>query len=281
MASRKPHSLYSHRSSILINHLTFADDVIIFSKASKPVVRLFMQCLENFQEVSGIKLNGQKCISVLSKQCKSEFKKWVSNFTGFTNSQLPVKYLGVFLIKGRTKNFQFDHILEKIQSKLQAWENSYLSNGGRITLLKSVLSAIPSYLLQMNVMKKATQRLLEGLGDSPIWKKMLHIREDAEQMFFWEIDDGLVNIWWDNWFLEGSLLQDQNAPTFPKYVKDLWEHDKWNLNPLNPILPILPFSGWPLFLCRDGITRYYLMPPWIYVFGCNSHYGFTVSLGFT
>ncbi|XP_020596724.1 uncharacterized protein LOC110036588 [Phalaenopsis equestris] len=67
LASRKPHSLYSHRSSTLINHLAFADDIIIFTKASKVAVKLLMQNLETFQDVSGTKFNKQKCISIFSK----------------------------------------------------------------------------------------------------------------------------------------------------------------------------------------------------------------------
>ncbi|XP_020586152.1 uncharacterized protein LOC110028584 [Phalaenopsis equestris] len=331
LASRKPHSLYSHRSSTLINHLAFVDDIIIFSKASKAVVKLFMQNLESFQDVSGMKLNKQKCISNFSKQCKNDLNTWVTDFIGFKNSYFPMKYLGAFLIKGRAKNIQFDHIIDKVQSKLQAWENSFLSNGGKITLLKSVLSAIPSYLRQMNILKKSSQRLLEGifnrflwagqrkqkhwtswakvckpheegglgfkffpqimhtnfcklwfkfrsqsslwaeflwgkyckhqhptqlsmgLGDSPIWKRMLQVRKDAEQLYVWEIGEGLVNIWWDNWSLDVCLLQDLIAPASSLLVKDIWNHDKWNLTPILPFCSPSQLSNIQKLFVKPGV----------------------------
>ncbi|XP_020597202.1 uncharacterized protein LOC110036980 [Phalaenopsis equestris] len=85
LASRKPHSLYSHKSSLLINHLAFADDIIIFTKASKCAVKLLLQNLETFQDVSGMKFNKQKYLSIYSKQCINEFKSWVVDFTGLKN----------------------------------------------------------------------------------------------------------------------------------------------------------------------------------------------------
>ena len=36
-------------------------------------------------------------------------------------------------------------ILEKIEQKLAGWKKLYLSKGGRLTLLKSTLSSIPTF----------------------------------------------------------------------------------------------------------------------------------------
>lgn len=38
-------------------------------------------------------------------------------------------------------------VLEKLQRKLASWQHKYLSFGGRICLLKSLLSSIPSFYL--------------------------------------------------------------------------------------------------------------------------------------
>ena len=39
----------------------------------------------------------------------------------------------------------WDPILEKMECKLSGWQRIYLSKGGRITLIKSTLSSLPTY----------------------------------------------------------------------------------------------------------------------------------------
>ena len=41
-------------------------------------------------------------------------------------------------------------ILEKIERKLAGWKKLYLSKGGRLTLLKSTLSSLPTYFLSLH-----------------------------------------------------------------------------------------------------------------------------------
>ena len=43
----------------------------------------------------------------------------------------------------------WDPILEKMEWKLSGWQRMYLSKGGRITLIKSTLSSLPTYYLSL------------------------------------------------------------------------------------------------------------------------------------
>ena len=65
-------------------------------------------------------------------------------------------------------------VIEKMESKLAGWKRMYLSKGGRLTLIKSTLSNIPTYYLSLfqipvRVAKRIekTQRdfLWGGVGD--------------------------------------------------------------------------------------------------------------------
>ena len=40
-------------------------------------------------------------------------------------------------------------IMENIQRRLAGWKKLYLSKGGRLTLLKSTLSSLPTYFLSL------------------------------------------------------------------------------------------------------------------------------------
>ena len=53
-------------------------------------------------------------------------------------------------------------MIEKFESRLGAWENKFLSMGGRIVLLNSVLSALPTYFFSfmkapISVIQRLTQ----------------------------------------------------------------------------------------------------------------------------
>jgi hypothetical protein len=39
--------------------------------------------------------------------------------------------------------------MEKMERKLSGWQRMYLSKGGRITLIKSTLSSLPTYFMSL------------------------------------------------------------------------------------------------------------------------------------
>ena len=62
---------------------------------------------------------------------------------------LPMKYLGLPLgAKFKDKTI-WNPILEKIEWRLARWKRLYLSKGGRVTLIKSTLSNLPTYFLSL------------------------------------------------------------------------------------------------------------------------------------
>ena len=62
---------------------------------------------------------------------------------------LPMKYLGLPLgAKFKDKSI-WNPILEKMERRLAGWKKLYLSKGGRVTLIKSTLSNLPTYFLSL------------------------------------------------------------------------------------------------------------------------------------
>jgi mannosylglycoprotein endo-beta-mannosidase len=57
----------------------------------------------------------------------------------------PIKYLGVHVSGSRIHVIEWAHIVEKLLKRLDAWQGSALSLGGRLTLINSCLSSIPTY----------------------------------------------------------------------------------------------------------------------------------------
>ena len=60
-------------------------------------------------------------------------------------ASLPLTYLGVPINNKALTDIDWQLLIDKIDKRLQSWKGSLLSLGGRVTLLNSVLSAIPLY----------------------------------------------------------------------------------------------------------------------------------------
>ncbi|CAN1120274.1 Putative ribonuclease H protein At1g65750 [Linum perenne] len=58
------------------------------------------------------------------------------------------RYLGVPILHGRVTKHTFKFILDHLDNKLAGWKANNLSLAGRVTLASSVLSSIPSYVMQ-------------------------------------------------------------------------------------------------------------------------------------
>lgn len=63
----------------------------------------------------------------------------------------------------------FDGVIAKIQSRLQHWSTRLLSHGGKLVLIKHVLSSIPMYLLQVLQPPKAVLVKLGRLFNAFLW----------------------------------------------------------------------------------------------------------------
>ena len=60
-----------------------------------------------------------------------------------------MKYLGMSLGTPYKIASIWNPILKKMEKKLSGWKHLYLSKGGRLTILKSTLSSLPTYYLSL------------------------------------------------------------------------------------------------------------------------------------
>ncbi|GJV46146.1 RNA-directed DNA polymerase, eukaryota [Tanacetum coccineum] len=73
-----------------------------------------------------------------------------ANSIGCATLSAPFYYLGVKIGDSSSKSCYWEDILAKISSRLSKWKLKTLSIGGRLTLLKSVLSSMPLYQIEEN-----------------------------------------------------------------------------------------------------------------------------------
>jgi hypothetical protein len=64
-------------------------------------------------------------------------------------ASLPLTYLGVPSGASHKAKHIWNDVIEKIKHWLASWKMLYLSKGGKITLIKSTLSNLPSYFMPL------------------------------------------------------------------------------------------------------------------------------------
>ncbi|GKV31169.1 hypothetical protein SLEP1_g39893 [Rubroshorea leprosula] len=111
--------------SIMVSHLQFADDTIFFGEAIEDNIR------------SG------KMAHIL--YCKE--------------GELPFKYLGIPIGGNQRRIAMWQPLVESVKRKLASWKGRHLSMGGRITLINSVLSSLPVFLMSVYVISKGVRDL--------------------------------------------------------------------------------------------------------------------------
>ena len=73
----------------------------------------------------------------------------LADILGCKVGSLPMSYLGMPLGASHNSPSIWNPISEKIEPKLARWKKLYLSKGGCLMLLKSMLSSLPTYFLSL------------------------------------------------------------------------------------------------------------------------------------
>jgi hypothetical protein len=138
MASSFPFFSFHPRCSLLrLTHLSFADDLLIFSAASAASVQGVLNLLNEFEDLSGLKSNPSKSSVFLTGVAPHEKQK-ILHLLHMPEGVLPVRYLGVPLITKHMSAADCDCLITKVSSRIDSWLVRKLSFAGRLQLLSSV-----------------------------------------------------------------------------------------------------------------------------------------------
>lgn len=134
----------------------YADDVVIFLNPVQGEVTALFSILEQFGNASGLKLNLAKCLVAPIRCLGLDLDRILTSFAGQRVS-FPIKYLGLPLTLGRLKLVHVQNIIDETRAKLAGagWQGRLLNAAGRRELVRSVLSAILTYLLTALQVPKA------------------------------------------------------------------------------------------------------------------------------
>uniref|UniRef100_A0A2N9FN80 Protein kinase domain-containing protein n=1 Tax=Fagus sylvatica TaxID=28930 RepID=A0A2N9FN80_FAGSY len=130
-----------------ITHLFFADDSLLFCRATTGDVNRIQGILTQYENASGQQINRQKTTIFFSKSTPHSAKSAIQNMLGVPVIKQYERYLGLPSFIGRAKYSSFAQIKERVWSKLKGWKEKLISQAGREILIKSVAQAIPAYAM--------------------------------------------------------------------------------------------------------------------------------------
>lgn len=143
-----------------ITDCMYADDLLVFGKATTMEATQVLHTLTKFSQVSGQVVGPSKSSIWFSKCTPQEARQHISTIFSIPNSTEGGKYLGAPIMAGRNA---YDFIIEKFSSRLQAWKARILSQSGRIVLIKSVLQSLPVYHMGTVKLPTRVSKALTGL----------------------------------------------------------------------------------------------------------------------
>ncbi|XP_057808540.1 uncharacterized protein LOC131023021 [Salvia miltiorrhiza] len=130
-------------------HLLYADDILIFCKATKTNVRTLLKVLNFYADISGQVFSPSNSQIIFSDRIAARTKRQVTRILALSTSDLPFTYLGVPMFRGKPKAFHLQAIHDRIVNKFARWKDLQLSMAGRLCLINSVISSSLTHSMMM------------------------------------------------------------------------------------------------------------------------------------
>ena len=118
---------------------------MFFCKANKTTALAPKTLIKTYERVSGQLINAQKSSINFSRRTNQTTKDLMKQLLEIDKEGGIRKYLGLPENFGRKKTDLFAEIVTKIKIKSVSWSTKFLSKAGKMVMLKSVLSSMPTH----------------------------------------------------------------------------------------------------------------------------------------
>ena len=172
--------LKASRQSLGVSHLFFVDNLVLFTKANKAGAKSIKKVLSIFCKESGQLVSAEKSHIYFSPNVPPNIREDICDVLDIAETLNLGKYLGFPLNhKGVGRN-KYNFVVERVISKLSGWKSKFLSFVERTVLIKSVMAAIPNYVMQgatlpIHLCEKLDKVNNDFLWDSSMDKRKLHL----------------------------------------------------------------------------------------------------------
>lgn len=138
-----------------ISHLFFADDSRLFCKASIAECQHVQDILTKCDKASSQCVNFSKSAMLFSPNVTLPLKSAINGVLGMKVVKNLGKYLGLPSHFSRSKSSDLNFLREIVHKVLAGWKYIFFSIGGKETLIKPVVQAIPTFVMSCPRLPKA------------------------------------------------------------------------------------------------------------------------------
>jgi hypothetical protein len=174
-----------------VSHLFFADNSLIFCKANKAEAENLLGVFEDYQRISGQKINMEKSEMTFSPYIQQHIKDEFHSILPFSITSNISKYLGMPTQIGQSRQASFNFIMNKVRNKLKGWKERHLSYAGRGILISAVIQALPTYLMSCFLLPKFICDQIEQAMCRFWWGS-----RDNQHKIHWKAKNPFSNLSW-------------------------------------------------------------------------------------
>ena len=124
--------------------------IVLFAEASTNQIKIVLNCLQVFEEMSRHKVSSEKTYIYFSPNVRPELKRDICNASRFKEVDKLGRYLGATILFPKRRKDQYKTIVERVKQRLDGWQAQCLSLVGRMTLVKSVTNTMAQFPMQHN-----------------------------------------------------------------------------------------------------------------------------------
>ena len=150
------------RAAPKVSHLFFADDTLIFSKTRDMDYEGILNIIQNYGTTSGQQIKMEKSSLLFGPYVTQQVQEQIMDKFGIKLVMFSEKYLGLPSMVGRSKNFSFQTIKERVWKRIQSWKK-LLSKRGKEIFIKAIAQAIPTYSMSYFLIPSTLCKELESL----------------------------------------------------------------------------------------------------------------------
>ena len=126
--------------------------------------------LEEFGEALGVETNHSKSV-IYFFNTNPTIQRNLANILGFECKTLPTKYLGIPLTDRAYNMATWEGVINKIQERVKNWTYRSLNIAGRLILTKTILQAIPTYMMSVFPSPKGILKKIRTIQRDFLWRR--------------------------------------------------------------------------------------------------------------
>ncbi|XP_060960621.1 uncharacterized protein LOC133031198 [Cannabis sativa] len=153
-----------------VSHMLFADGSFLYCKATNGEMNRVLQLLRMFATAMGQRVNFGKSFVFFSTNTSSHLWQAICATLGIHEATEHSMYLRLPSTVGRNINVIFGYFRDKVQKRIQSWDNKFLSRAGKEVLIKSVVQSLPAYTMNVFLIPVGICQDIEGAITKFWWR---------------------------------------------------------------------------------------------------------------